>query len=187
MAERLTRSRVVDRAADLSDDIGLDEVTITKLGHSLGIAPPGVYRHVADLSDLRSALGQQAAREVAAALSTACAGLSGADALAALAHTLRDWASRHPGRYAALQVAPDLDDADGQAAAQGVIAVIASALRAYRLDGDDLTDAIRLIRATLHGFVTLEQGEGFKQPRSLDTTFARIIASLDGVLTGWSP
>lgn len=186
MAERLTRGAVVDRAASLSDDIGLDELTITKLGRSLGIAPPGVYRHVADLGDLRSAVGQQAAREVAAALSVACAGLSGADALSALATTLRTWARQHPGRYAALQIAPDLDDADGQAAAQGLIAVIASALRAYRLEGDDLTDAIRLIRSTLHGFIALEHSEGFKQARSLDATYTRVIASLDTVLTGWS-
>ena len=64
--------------------------------------------------------------------------------------------------------------------------MIASALRAYRLDGDDLTDAIRLIRSTLHGFVALEQHDGFKQSRSLDATFTRIIASLDSVLSGWS-
>lgn len=186
MAERLTRSAVVERAASLSDNIGLDELTITKLGRSLGIAPPGVYRHVTDLGDLRRALGQQAAREIATALSAACAGLSGTDALSALAHTLRAWAARHPGRYAALQIAPDLDDADGQAAAHSVIEVIASALRAYRLDGDDLTDAIRLIRSALHGFITLEQGEGFKLSRSLDATFARTIDAIHTVLTGWS-
>lgn len=186
MAERLTRSAVVEHAATLSDDIGLEELTITRLGRSLGIAPPGVYRHVADLGDLRGALGQQAAREVAALLSTACAGLAGADALSALAHALRAWAAAHPGRYAALQVAPHPDDADGQAAAGEVIAVIASALRAYRLAGDDLTDAIRLIRSTLHGFVALERGGGFRQPRDVDASFARIVTSLDAVLGGWS-
>lgn len=186
MAERLSRATVIDRAASLADEIGLDQLTITKLGRALGIAPPGVYRHVIDLGDLRSALGQQAAREVAGVLSTACAGLSGVDALTALAHALRAWAVQHPGRYAALQVAPDLADTDGQAAAEQLIAVIASALRAYPLAGDDLTDAIRLIRSTLHGFVVLEQGGGFKQARSVEATFARIIASLDNVLTGWS-
>lgn len=186
MAERLTRAAVIDRAASLSDDIGLEALTITKLGRSLGIAPPGVYRHVTDLSDLRGALGQQAAREIAGVLSAACAGLSGADALAALAHTLRAWAARHRGRYAALQVAPDPGDVVGQTAAGELIAVVASALRAYRLADDDLTDAIRLIRSTLHGFVALEQASGFKQARSVDATFARVIASLDAVLTGWS-
>ncbi|ALJ19707.1 TetR/AcrR family transcriptional regulator [Microbacterium sp. No. 7] len=186
MAERLTRRAVVERAARLSDDIGFDELTITKLGRSLGIAPPGVYRHVADLGDLRRALSRRAAHDVAAVLSAACAGLSGADALTALAHALRSWAARHPGQYAALQVAPDPDDADGQAAAAEVLATFASALRAYRLDGDDLTDALRLIRSTLHGFVTLEHGAGFRQPRSLDATFARIVATLHAALAGWS-
>lgn len=186
MAERLNRGLVVEHAACLADDIGLAELTITKLGRSLGIAPPGVYRHVTDLSDLRGAIGQQAAREAALVLSTACAGLSGNDALAALADTLRQWASRHPGRYASLQIAPDLEDTAGQAAAEELLTVIASALRAYQLDGDNLTDAIRLIRVTLHGFITLEQNGGFKQPRSIDATFARIVASLDTVLTAWA-
>ncbi len=186
MAERLSRSAVVDRAAQLVDEIGLDELTITRLGRSLGIAPPGVYRHVADLDDLRAAIGRQAAREVATVLSAACAGLSGRDALAALAAALRAWAAEHPGRYAALQIAPDPEDAPGQEAAAEVLTVIAAALRAYSLAGDDLTDAIRLIRSAVHGFIGLELAGGFKQSRSRDASFARIVDALDSVLTGWS-
>ncbi|MFT4294680.1 MAG: WHG domain-containing protein [Micropruina sp.] len=187
MAERLTRDRVVRRAAELADEIGLDAVTITKLGRALGIAPPGVYRHVADLAALHRGIGTLAADELAASLSQACAGLSGADALAALAATLRRWAVEHPGRYAALQVAPEPDDAEGQAAAGRLLAVIGSALRAYRLAGDDQTDAIRLIRSALHGFVSLELGGGFRQPRDPDATFDRMVGSLDTMLRSWTP
>lgn len=186
MAVRLTRNAVVDHAASLSDDIGLHELTITKLGRSLGIAPPGVYRHVADLNDLRGAISRQAAQEVSVALSSACAGLSGSKAVAALATTLRAWAAQYPGRYAALQVAPDLNDSEGQEASEALLAVIASALRAYRLADDDLTDAIRLLRSTVHGFITLEHSGGFKQPRNLEETFDRVIASLDTVFTEWA-
>lgn len=186
MAERLNRSVVIDRAALLADEIGLDNLTITKLGRSLGIAPPGVYRHVTDLADLRHAIGQQASHEVAIALSAACTGLSGIDALTTVAHTLRRWAKLHPARYAALQIAPDPDNEQSTAAADELLTVIASVLQAYQLTDEHLTDAIRLIRSTLHGFITLEQGDGFKQPRSLDATFERIIASVDTVLTKWS-
>lgn len=186
MAERLTRSAVVERAAELTDEIGLESLTITKLGRTLGIAPPGVYRHVTDLADLRAGIGRLAAREVTVVLSAACAGLSGRDALAALAAALRNWAAEHPGRYAALQLAPDPGDADGQDAAAGVLTVIASALRAYDLAGDDLTDAIRLLRSTLHGFVTLELVGGFKQPRDVEATFTRIVGALDAALRAWS-
>jgi AcrR family transcriptional regulator len=98
MAERLSRRTVIERAAELADDIGLQAVTITKLGRALEIAPPGVYRHVADLNDLRGAIGQQAAGDLGSVLSAACAGLSGKDALRALADTLRTWANQHPRR-----------------------------------------------------------------------------------------
>ncbi len=185
MAERLSRAAVIERAAALSDEIGLDALTITRLGRSLGIAPPGVYRHVADLADLRRGISRQAAGEAASVLSSACAGLSGAAALAALATALRGWAAEHPGRYAALQIAPGPDDADGQETAAEVLAVIGSALRAYRLGGDDLTDAIRFVRSTMHGFIALDLGGGFRQPRRVDATFARIVAALDVTLSGW--
>jgi hypothetical protein len=151
----------------------------------LGIAPPGVYRHVADLTDMRRAIGTHAAREATGALTTATAGVSGKDALAALGGALRSWAREHPGRYAALQIAPNPDDIAGQQAAGDLLAVFAAVLRAYALTGDDITDAIRLIRATLHGFAMLELGDGFKAPRSLDATYARVIESLDAVFIGW--
>jgi AcrR family transcriptional regulator len=187
MAKRLSRDAVAARAADLADEIGLGEVTITKLGRALGIAPPGVYRHVTDLPDLRRAIAAHAAGDAIGTLAAAIAGLSGVDALTALADTLRSWARQHPGRYAALQIAPDASDAAGQASAGELLAVFSATLRAYRLTGDDLTDAIRLIRATLHGFVALELGDGFKQPRDLNATYHRIIISLDTVLNSWTP
>ena len=185
VAERLNRAVVVARASEIADSIGLEDLTITKLGRALGIAPPGVYRHVADLDDLRRAISQKAAREVAAVLAAACAGLSGPDALAALAHALRAWAESHPARYAPLQIAPGPDDTAGVAAADELFAVIASDLRAYSLSGDDLTDAIRLLRSTLHGFITLELSAGFKQPRPTSATFERIIGALDRLLGSW--
>lgn len=184
MAGRLNRSVVVDRAAELADEIGLDQVTITRLGRALGIAPPGVYRHVADVTDLRAAVGQRATIELAQVLSAACAGRSGADALSALCTSLRDWAAQHPGRYAAMQIAPAPDDDAAQADATRLLGVLESALRAYDLTGDDLTDGIRLVRATVHGFVCLERDGGFKQPRSPDATFDRIVGMLDAALNG---
>lgn len=186
MAERLNRALVVERTAELADRIGLAELTITRLGRELGIAPPGVYRHVAGLEELRRAIARRACRAAAAELATACAGLSGRDALAALARTLRDWAARHPAQYAALQIAPDPGDAEGTAAAEELLDTIVSALRAYRLRGAGLSDGVRLLRSTLHGFIVLELGDGFKQPRPVEDTFERIIDALDAVLREWS-
>ncbi|MDN5963173.1 MAG: WHG domain-containing protein [Actinomyces sp.] len=186
MAERLNRDEVVRRAGGLADRIGLSEVTITRLGRELGIAPQGVYRHVEDVRDLRGALARLAAGELSVELSRASSGLSGRPALVAVCTTLRSWAARHPGRYAALQVAPDPEDPVASAATEELVSVIASALCAYSLTGDDLVDAIRMVRSTVHGFVDLETHGGFRLARDLDTTFERVIDSLDLVLGEWS-
>ena len=186
MADRLSRDRVVERAAELADEIGLEGVTITRLGRALGISPPGVYRHVADVVDLRAAIGAAAARQVSGVLSSACAGLAGREALEALTVALRGWAQKHPGRYAALQVAPLPGDREGQEAGADAVEAVVAALRAYDLHGDDLTDAVRLVRSTVHGFITLERDGGFARPRRTEVTLARIVDALDTALRHWS-
>lgn len=185
MADRLTRATLVLRAADLADEIGLDALTITRVGRAVGIAPPGVYRHVADVADLRRAIGTLAATEVTRVVEQAGAGLGDQEALLSVATALRTWAGAHPARYAALQEAPDPDDAAGATAAAGVVAALAATLRGYRLTGDDLTDGIRLLRATVHGFVDLELRGGFKQPRDLTASFERAVRALDPALRSW--
>ena len=195
MAERLSREAVVARAADLADEIGLHEVTLTRLARALGISGPGVYRHVDGLPDLRSAIGALAAREVAAELGRASAGLSGRAALGAVSERLRAWAAAHPGRYRALQVAPDPESRaeapessraeEAAAAAAAVIDALANALRAYALAGDDLTDAIRILRATIHGFAQLELDGGFRMARPLDATIGRALDGLDAQFLAW--
>lgn len=186
MAKRLSRPEVVERAALLADEVGLHQLSFTRLGRALGIAPPGVYRHVANLNELRAAINAHAARQVTAALSSACTGLSERDALAALAQTLRAWAKEHPGQYEALQIAPEPDDGAGQIAAEALLSVITASIKGYSLPDVDLTDSIRLIRSTVHGFVALELAGGFKQPRDINVSFERAIDSLDSTLRTWA-
>jgi hypothetical protein len=40
------------------------------------------------------------------------------------------------------------------------------------------------VRSTLHGFVSLEGEAGFRIPLDLDETYARLVAVLDGGLSG---
>ena len=190
MAERLSRDAVVARAAELADEIGLHEVTPTRLARALGISGPGVYRHIADAADLRRAIGAHAAREVTTELARASAGRSGRAALGAVSDSLRAWAALHPGRYRALQVAPDPDEGgtgagEAEQAAALVVTAIAEALRGYELEGDQLTDAIRILRATVHGFTTLELERGFRLDRPLDDTIARALDGLDQQFSTW--
>lgn len=76
-------------------------------------------------------------------------------------------------------IAPVPGDAEHEDVATQAIAVIAAALKGYRLEGFDLIHAIRMWRAACHGLASLEAAGAFGLPESLDATFGRLIDALD--------
>ncbi len=174
----LDTDAVVAAAARLADAEGLGSVTLVRLAQNLGVRAPSLYAHVGGLPDLRRRLAGRGATELADELQAAAAGRAGLDALTAVAHAYRNYAHAHPGSYAALQRAPDPDEANGSAAAAKVVGVVLAVLRGYGLEGDDALHATRALRAALHGFVALEAEGGFGLPLALDESFSRLVGVL---------
>jgi AcrR family transcriptional regulator len=176
----LDSEAVVTAAAALADANGLEAVTLARLADTLGVRAPSLYVHVDGLPDLRGRLAARGARELASAVQAAAAGRARGDALAAVAEVYRAYAREHPGTYAAMQRAPELNqNPEASAAATELVDVILAVLRGYGLEGDDAVHAARIVRAALHGFALLEADEGFGIPLDLDESFARLVDVLD--------
>lgn len=169
----LDSETVVSAAAELADADGLPALTLARLASKLGVRAPSLYEHVGGLDDLRRRLSARGAGELRDALQRAAAGRAGRDALQAIADAYRAYALEHPGIYAALQRAEESDEA------AELVEVVLAVLRGYGLESDDAIHAARIVRASLHGFVVLETGAGFKIPLELDESFARLVAMLD--------
>jgi AcrR family transcriptional regulator len=174
---------VVTAAAELADADGLAELTLARLAERLGVRSPSLYAHVDGLDDLRTRLAIRGARELAAVLQAAAAGRAGSDALHAVADAYRTYAHAHPGTYAATQRAPgtERDGADAEYVAAGadVVDVLVAVLRGYELRDDDAIHAVRMVRAALHGFVSLEREGGFAIPIDIDESYRRLVRTLD--------
>lgn len=119
----------------------------------------------------------------------AVVGLAGKDALVAFADAYREYALRHPGRYASTQIRIDqeLDRelAAGSPTLRRTGEITYEMLRAYGLDEPDLTDAVRLLRSTFHGYCLLEAGGGFGAPRDVQRSWDKAIDALHMTLTRW--
>ena len=173
----LSHDAVVRIALDLVDaggPTGCAGRPHAKVAAPAGVATPSLYKHVGSLAALRREVAVVAVGDYTRALTDATVGLAGPDAVAALAHATRRYARAHPGRYAAVQVAPDPDDPAGaalSAAAGRSVQVVAAVLRGFDLPEDRTVDAVRSVRASLHGFVALELGGGYRLPDDLDRSF----------------
>jgi AcrR family transcriptional regulator len=175
----LTSGRIIAQAAQLADEAGLEQLTLTAIARQCGISVPGLYKHVDGLDSIKRDIAVLAVRELSQVLAVATAGLSGREALRALAGAYRAYAAAHPGRYQASIRAPGAADTRHAQAGEQAMDIIQAALRKYGLDGPDLIHAIRMLRIACHGLASLEAEGGSALPHSLDVTFDRLINALD--------
>jgi AcrR family transcriptional regulator len=181
----LNPDRVTAAAADLADTVGFGNLTVAAVARSFGVADASLYAHVRNLADLRERVSVAAARELSDRLALAVAGRSRGDALAAFADVYRAFALAHPGRYAATQIELPAAVAGQSTGHRRCVQVIYALLAGYCLAEPAATDAARLLRATLHGFVTIERDGGYRDPRDRDASFRQVVAALDRAFRSW--
>ncbi len=177
MAHRagLDRAAVVEEAARLVDEEGIEQLSLGRLAERLGIRAPSLYNHVAGLPGLRHDLAVYCARELLAQLTRATVGKARADAITALADAVRAYAREHPGRYVLTLQAPPPDDQQRAALAEELVSLAAAVLQPYNLGDENTIHAIRSLRSIVQGFVTLEVAGAFKMPIQLDDSFHWLI------------
>ncbi|WEO94522.1 TetR-like C-terminal domain-containing protein [Streptomyces sp. FXJ1.172] len=181
----ITVDRLIAAAAGLADEAGFENVTLSALARRFGVKDASLYSHVKGLDDLRTRLALHAGGELIDRIATAVAGRAGKDALAAFAGAYRAYALEHPGRYAATQIRIDQSLIAGSPAMRRTAEITYGMLRAYGLGEPDLTDAVRLLRSTFHGYCALESTGGFGADRDVRASWDKAVEALHLALTHW--
>jgi AcrR family transcriptional regulator len=176
---------VVAAAASLADEAGFDNLTMGLVAERLGIRPPSLYKHVADLADLQHRVATLAMTELGDAVRDATQGRAGRDALSALLIATRAYVAAHPGRYTATVGARfNGEDDPLYTATARILASIAAVLRGYGVAAEEMDHAIRTIRCTVHGFAMLQASDGFQWTGEPDDSFDWMIQFIDRGLRG---
>ena len=180
----LTADRLTRAAAELADEIGFEQVTVSALARRFGVKDASLYSHLRNARDLRVRVALLALAELAELAAEALAGRAGRQALVAFANAYRDYAKRHPGRYAAAQLPLDPETAAASAARRHSD-LTRAILRGYDLPQAEHNHAVRLLHSTFHGYVTLERSGGFDHSGDVEASWTRILDVLDATLTHW--
>ncbi|MFF5532236.1 TetR/AcrR family transcriptional regulator [Streptomyces cinerochromogenes] len=181
----LSAERVVAGAAELADEAGFENLSVSALARRFGVKDASLYSHVRNLQDLRTRLALYAGGELIDRIAAAVAGRAGKEALTAFAGAYRDYALEHPGRYAATQIRVDQALIADAPALRRTAQITYGMLRAYGLQEPDLTDAVRLLRSTFHGYCVLESAGGFGADRDVRASWDKAVDALHLALTHW--
>ncbi|MFF5533618.1 TetR/AcrR family transcriptional regulator [Streptomyces cinerochromogenes] len=183
----LTTERLVHAGAELADEVGFEQVTVSALARRFDVKVASLYSHLRNSQDLKTRIALLALEELADRAAEALAGRSGKDALGAFAHVYRDYARAHPGRYTAARHPLEPATAAGSAGVR-IAQLTRAVLRGYDLTEPDQTHAVRLLGSVFHGYVSLEAAGGFSHsaPDSQES-WSRILDALDSLLRNWPP
>ncbi|WP_282204127.1 TetR/AcrR family transcriptional regulator [Kitasatospora fiedleri] len=178
----LTPEVLARAGAELADEVGFDQVTVTELARRFDVKVASLYSHVRSSHDLKVRIALLALAELADRATDAIAGRSGRDALAAFAEAYRGYAREHPGRYDAARLRLDPETAAAGAAPRHSH-LTRAILRGYRLPEPDQTHAVRLLGSVFHGYIGLESAGGFAHtPVPPQESWDWIVDSLDTLL-----
>ncbi|MFD6153111.1 TetR/AcrR family transcriptional regulator [Streptomyces sp. NPDC060243] len=183
----LSTRRLVRAGAELADEEGFAQVTLSALARRFGVKPASLYAHVRSSDDLRTGIALLALDELADRAADALAGRAGKDALSAFAEAYRSYAREHPGRYAATRHPLDHETALASAGPRHA-RMSRALLRGYALDEPDATHAVRLLGSVFHGFVDLELSGNFAHSAPpAEESWHRTLDALDHLLRTWPP
>ena len=164
----LSRSVVIAEAAELVDEVGWDQLTMAGVADRLGVRLPSLYKHIGSLDDLRRGIGLLALAELRDVLGSAAIGRAGPGCPAGSGPRLR---APTPVRTRDDTPPPLRLPARATTSARnwqgGYWRSSSRSSPATGSPGDDAVHATRVLRAALHGFVTLEASGGFGMPQDI--------------------
>ncbi|MDO4269579.1 MAG: TetR/AcrR family transcriptional regulator [Eubacteriales bacterium] len=175
----LNREAIVDAAAALAEQNGMENITLRELAEALGVKTASLYNHLQGLPELNARLAERALDRLTETLSRALEGRTGAEALRALALAYRAFAHSQPQLYRAMLALPRFADNRLAELKNSFMQLFRAVLAPYGLPDSEQVHLSRAIRSALHGYVSLEAAGFFRSPAAAaDDSFDRMVERL---------
>ncbi|MEF3305050.1 TetR/AcrR family transcriptional regulator [Paenibacillus sp. GYB003] len=180
----LDQQTVLQAAADIADEQGIEALTLAGLAKKLNIRTPSLYNHVNGLPGLRHKLAAHGLTLLYEQLVRSAVGRSGDEAIRAFGQAYLAFARAHPGLYELTLGAPDPEAPDVVQVGQKLVDLLVRIMDGYEMSEEQALHAVRGLRSVLHGFASLERKGGFGLPLDLDDSFRLLVdAFLAGLRT----
>jgi AcrR family transcriptional regulator len=176
----LTPQDVVNTAIACLDREGEAALGVNRVARELGIKPPAIYKHLDGNAGLRRAVVLEIWRSYLTDCQNQTTNLAEPRALLRVgAQATRNFAQRHPARYAVMmqyQMRPT--DPEEAEIIQNALQFFQRSLQLYELSNDALIDVMRMVNAAIYGFITREKLELMTLSRSTDRSYEVMLDAL---------
>ena len=164
----LDKNAVISRAAQLANDIGLDNITLKALANNLNIQPPSLYYHIGGLDDLKKELMIYGWLQMEDQILEAVAGISGYDAIEVICREFVKYATENPGVFNAMLWYNKFENDKTNNATKKLFSVVFKVFSSLNISQEDSDHLMRTFRSFLEGFALLVNHNAFGNPISIN-------------------
>ncbi|MBR1739388.1 MAG: WHG domain-containing protein [Ruminococcus sp.] len=166
------RESIIGTAAQIADEKGAAFVTMKELAGRLGIRSPSLYKHFSGgLEELNRELMLYGWRLMDEEITKAVIGKERDDAVIALCRAYRSFVCEHRGLYEAMQWYNMYLSEEHLQASEKAVEIMFRALSSYGLAEEQKVHCVRMMRAFMHGFSSIESHSAYGNPVPLDESF----------------
>lgn len=167
----LDKELIIEKAAELANEIGFENVTLKLIADEFGIQTPSLYNHIKSLDDLKKRLMLYGWKELEDKLILAVVGVSGYDALRTMCYTFYEYATSNSGVFNAMLWYNKFQDEETQNVTKQLFVVLFKIMSTLNISDETINHLIRTFRGFLEGYALLVNNGAFGNPVSIRESF----------------
>ncbi|MEI1421689.1 WHG domain-containing protein [Bacillus cabrialesii] len=178
----LSQKMIVDAAAEIADQEGLNSVTLAALSKKMNVRPPSLYNHINGLQAIRTELAVSGLTRLNEQMAASVTEQKGDAAMLSLAHAYVDFAVENPGYYEASLL--KVQDERAEVVSEQIVRLVSKLLieNGYASEKTAI-HATRGLRSLLHGFTALIAKEAFEREEDISESLSYSIRTfLSGLI-----
>ena len=162
----LTADTIIETAAQMANEIGIDKISIKLLAEKFNIKSPSFYNHFTNLDEIKNGVMLYGWKQLEEKALRAAVGVSGYDAVKAICYAFYDYATSNAGIFDAMLWYNNFH-----------YKITAS----LSISEQNSRHLVRMFRSFLEGFCLLVNKKSFGNPLPVSDTFA---LSVDTLIAG---
>lgn len=177
----ITTEVIIQTAAKISNEIGLNSLSLKDIAEELNIKSPSLYNHVSGLDEIKEKLMLYGWKQVEDIMIDSVIGYAGYEALKNMCYSFYEYAKENKGVFSSMLWYNKFETIENEKATRRTFEMMFKILRPLKISDDKINHIIRTLRSFLEGFALLVNNNAFGNPISIDESFD---ISLEIILNG---
>ncbi len=167
----ISEELIIETSAHISNEIGLDNLSLKIVAEELNIKPPSLYNHISGLDNIKEKLMIYGWKQIENKMIDSAVGVAGYEALKNMCYAFYDYATNNKGVFAAMLWYNKYETQENNNSTVRLFELLFKVMKALDISEDNINHSIRTLRGFLEGFSLLVNNNAFGNPISIKESF----------------